>query len=114
MGKTKQESKETAGAEWNDERTRLLIRLLLKHVAGSTSENGIKEQVWQQILESFNQQFKLNWNKDQLHNRYDSLKRDYGIFKQMKNNSGFGWDPDNDTPTATEKVWEAVLKVYSL
>lgn len=43
--------------------------------------------------------------------QYEKLKKDYDIFVQMKNNSGFGWDEEAQLPTAPEAVWERYLKV---
>ncbi len=44
------------------------------------------------------------------------LKARYRMFKTLKNQSGFGWDEINKTPTAEFTVWEDLIAVsgYSL
>jgi hypothetical protein len=37
----------------------------------------------------------------------EALKEAYKTFSEVKNNSGFGWDPDVMVPTAPDSVWEA-------
>ncbi|OWZ11915.1 hypothetical protein PHMEG_00015003 [Phytophthora megakarya] len=45
----------------------------------------------------------------QLNSKVADLKKKYKTYSAMKNNSGFGWDPQTDAPIAPESVWEAIL-----
>jgi len=39
------------------------------------------------------------------------LKKRYAIFKQLKENSGFGWDEQRQMVTAPDSVWDRYLEV---
>jgi len=39
------------------------------------------------------------------------LKKKYSLLKELKNNSGFGWDEKLKLPTAPESVWEALIAI---
>jgi hypothetical protein len=45
---------------------------------------------------------------------YDKIRKDYCVFMQMKNDSRFGWDEENQLPTAGDDVWKHYLKVFYL
>ncbi|RPB12421.1 hypothetical protein P167DRAFT_574475 [Morchella conica CCBAS932] len=39
----------------------------------------------------------------------NTLKKKYDVFTALKSNSGFGWDAENQVPTAPIDVWERYL-----
>ena len=50
----------------------------------------------------------------QLHSQYAYLKKKYSVFKELKSNSGFGWDEELNIPTAPNEVWDAYIKSHPL
>lgn len=40
------------------------------------------------------------------------MKGKYQELKAIKNNSGFGWDPVTNLPTAPDEVWEEYIKAH--
>ncbi|KAH9021386.1 Myb/SANT-like DNA-binding domain-containing protein [Lactarius pseudohatsudake] len=46
-------------------------------------------------------------------NRWQRLKQEYDVVKQIRGLSGFGWDPSLNTVTAESTVWDAYIKTLS-
>ncbi|KAI9431664.1 Myb/SANT-like DNA-binding domain-containing protein [Lactarius indigo] len=46
-------------------------------------------------------------------NRWQRLKQEYDIVKELRGLSGFGWDPNLNTVTAESDVWDAYIKTLS-
>ena len=61
-------------------------------------DSGFKSASWNKILMDFNFESGLALELQQLQNLYSSLKKKWGVFKALKNCSGFGWDTNLKTP----------------
>ncbi|KAG9412454.1 hypothetical protein AC1031_015364 [Aphanomyces cochlioides] len=93
-------------AKWDTEKDAYLIKLLIRQKdAGKQSDSGFKKEAWMAILTKFNNRFACSWDKEKLKTRYNQLKSDWKLFTSLKNDSVFGWDPDEMKPTAPESVW---------
>ncbi|KAH9037596.1 Myb/SANT-like DNA-binding domain-containing protein [Lactarius pseudohatsudake] len=46
-------------------------------------------------------------------NRWQRLKQEYDVVKEIRGLSGFGWDPSLNTVTAESTVWDAYIKTLS-
>ena len=95
-------------ASWNDD----IVKEFLKHVTEEAKKDvgcvgGFKTAQWKRILDKFNEASKLNYDKDQLNSKVSELKSKYKIFKDLINNSGFGWDEATKLPTGLEKVFRS-------
>ena len=100
-------------ARWTeDSLVTFLECLLVEKRQGNFTSTGFKSDAWTRICNSFNRRSGAAYNKAQLHNQYNSLKKKYSIFEQLKNNSGFGWDEERKMVTAPDDVWERYLSVH--
>ena len=93
-----------------------LISKLIDHYScilyNSTSDSNIKSAEWTKVLNNFNEETKLNCNRQQLQSKIQSLKKQWIVFKKMKENSGWGWDHERNIPTAQDDVWAAYIKAH--
>jgi len=101
-----------ASASWNDEQRRSFIMIYRDALNGSTADNGLKKTEWTQVLSSFNTSMQCNYTKSQLQSQLQQLKSKYLIFKEIVDNSGFGWDPVTKIPTAPDDVWVRYLSAH--
>lgn len=105
--------KDGAKVDWTDENKRHFITAMLNEAAkGNFVDNGFKKQSWHAIQAEFRETSKCPYDKQQLHSHYGVLKKKYHIYKALKENSGFGVDPNNGGPTAADDVWLAYLKAH--
>jgi hypothetical protein len=47
-----------------------------------------------------------------LQNYLAQLKKKYVIFRDLMENSGFGWDDERQIPTAPDDVWDRYLQSH--
>lgn len=95
---------------WSSEMVKILIEecLVVKHSIGF-ADSGFKKQHWMLILNEFCKRSRKSVSKGKLHNKHSELKKDFGIWKELCNNSGFGWDENSNLPTAPGDVWDRYL-----
>ncbi len=100
-------------AQWNDtQRLVLIIAVKGQLDIGKTAENGLKKEAWTAILKEFNEATKCQYTKAQLQSLLATLKGKYQVFKDLKDNSGFGWDSVLLIPTAPPDVWDTYLAAH--
>ena len=97
--------KERLKVDWTSvNRTAFLDAMIEVQESGVITDSGFKTAQWTSIVEGFERRTNLVYDKQQLQNQHAELKRKYGIFSALKNNSGFGWNSDLKLPTAPCEV----------
>ncbi|KAL5788829.1 hypothetical protein ACOSP7_005778 [Xanthoceras sorbifolium] len=101
-------------AEWTPSRDACLVELFIEqHNCGRTAYNEFKNEVIKSVTRDFNKKFGLSLEENQIKNRYNVMKKDYGVVKTLLNHSGFGWDETRQMVVADDKVWESYIAVKS-
>ena len=76
--------------KWNKD---IVVDVLLQiQSQGDFAGNGFKKNQWNAIEEEFKNHSGLLYSRKQLQNYYAELKKKFGVFSILKDNSGFGWD----------------------
>ncbi|KAG7978191.1 hypothetical protein I3843_05G071800 [Carya illinoinensis] len=103
-----------AKAEWTPSRDAYLVELLIgQHNCGRTAYNEFKNEVIRSVTRDFNKKFDLNLEENQIKNRYNVMKKDYGVVKTLLGHDGFGWDETRHMVVADDKVWDNYIAVRS-
>ncbi|KAK5846080.1 hypothetical protein PVK06_002351 [Gossypium arboreum] len=59
----------------------------------------------------FKQKQKKNYEKPQLKNKWDTLKKEWRLWRELlKESTGIGWRPSKKTVDATEEWWAEKIK----
>ena len=99
-------------AEWTPSRDAYLVELFIEqHNCGRTAYNDFKNDVIRSVTHDFNKKFGLNLEEKQIKNRYNVMKKDYGVVKTLLGHIGFGWDETRQMVVADDKVWESYIAV---
>lgn len=103
-----------SGPLWNSERKEALTMAMLERVrgAGVHADNGFKKQDWAAITLLFKEKTGLSYSKQQLQSQMAILKKAYSCFKKLKDNSGFGWDSEQQLATAPQATWDAYILAH--
>lgn len=100
-------------ANWTAEQVTIFVRILRDVVlTNGATENGLKKQHWQQVVEEFNRATGADYTREQLQSKLQTLKRKYGVFAALVANSGFGWNEAHQLPTAPEEVWTNYVRAH--
>ena len=99
-------------AEWTPTRDAYLVELLIEqHKNGRTAYNEFKNEVIKSVTWEFNKKFGLNLEENQIKNRYNVMKKDYGVVKTLLSHKEFGWDETRHMVVADDKVWDSYIMV---
>ncbi|KAK7830407.1 l10-interacting myb domain-containing protein, partial [Quercus suber] len=99
--------------DWIPSMELYFIELMVDHVQrGNKADHTFNEQVWADMIESFNEKFGLKFNKNLLEDQYTFLMKQHGEISNLINHSGFTWDESQQMVTADNDVWEAYVKEY--
>lgn len=99
--------------DWIPSMELYFIELMVDHVQrGNKADHTFNEQVWADMIESFNEKFGLKFNKNLLEDQYTFLMKQHGEISNLINHSGFSWDESQQMVTADNDVWEAYVKEY--
>lgn len=101
-------------AEWTPSRDAYLVELFIEqHNCGRTAYNDYKNEVIRSVTRDFNKKFGLNLEENQIKNRYNVMKKDYGVVKTLLGHIEFGWDETRQMVVADDKVWDSYIAVRS-
>ena len=96
--------------KWNNELIDLLLECMMSEKnKGNFTSAGFKKASWTTITESFNTDRTPKFTVDVLQNKADGLKADWTVWKELKNQSGFGFDIETGLVTANDAVWAAYI-----
>ncbi|MBA0823848.1 hypothetical protein Goarm_020548 [Gossypium armourianum] len=103
-----------AKAEWTPSRDAFLVELFIEqHNCGRTAYNEFKNDVIRSVTRDFNNKFGMNLEENQIKNRYNVMKKDYGVVKTLLGHNGFDWDETRQMVVADDKVWDNYIAVRS-
>ncbi|KAJ7001447.1 hypothetical protein NC653_011768 [Populus alba x Populus x berolinensis] len=97
-------------AEWTPTRDAYLVELFIdQHNCGRTAYNEFKNEMIRSVTRDFNKRFSMNLEESQVKNRYNVMKKDYGVVKTLLTHTGFGWDESRQMVVADDKVWDSYI-----
>jgi hypothetical protein len=93
-------------------RDQYLVDLCIEHnVLSNTLSAASKKQAWNRVKDKFNEKFGTNYIKSQFQDHMLYLKRIYHFVKDVKDLSGFCWNPIEHRVTAPQSVWDDYFQV---
>ncbi|XP_030537294.2 uncharacterized protein LOC115745830 isoform X2 [Rhodamnia argentea] len=104
--------KDTFNAKWNETSTNYFVSLMVEEVKkGNRTSCTFNKTGWKNIRIAFNNKIGFQYTQVQLRNKHNKLRIQYGSFKKLLGQSGFGWDNVNKKVTVDDpSIWELHLK----
>ena len=104
-----------ARALWEDPRwTTTFCNLCVEQIEAGRRSKGasFSTKGWSILVTKFCDETGLDYDKDQLKNRWDILKTDWKVWEKLKSlDTGLGWDAKKGTIDAIDDWWDLKLKV---
>ncbi|XP_052177581.1 L10-interacting MYB domain-containing protein-like [Diospyros lotus] len=99
-------------AKWNDHTHLQFIELVEQEIQkGNRPGSFINKDGWKNLVKIFNEITRKCYDNKQLKNHWDSMKKEWTLFKQMmRGKSGLGWDESKKTIAAENAWWEQKIK----
>lgn len=100
-------------ADWTDVGKKIFIDVMLDEISkGTYTDSGFKVSSWNSIVSDFNSNTGVKYTRDQLQSQFSYMKSKCSIFRDLVDNSGFGWDTTTKLPTPPDDVWEKYLAAH--
>ncbi|KAF8395743.1 hypothetical protein HHK36_019694 [Tetracentron sinense] len=98
---------------WTEEMDRCLDKILVEQMKrGNIIDNTLKPEAYTEVVRALNERFQLDMTKDNIRNRLKTLKKQYGVLKELLAQSGFHWDETRKMVTANDSVWNNYIKTH--
>ncbi|XP_054794514.1 uncharacterized protein LOC129300020 [Prosopis cineraria] len=99
-------------ALWTTEETELFIKLALQQVKKNERKGStLSKEGWEALMQQFNALSSISYDKKQLKNKWDNLRKDWNIWDKLLNKeTGLGWDSEKNTVSAPEEWWSQKIK----
>lgn len=101
-------------ANWDDKTTKAFLDLCIDEKNKlNFNKKSLTNDGWENMYKNFRQQTDRAYGKKQL-NKFTTLKRQYKLWKNLKDKSGTGWDKNTGTITCTPEWWTDRIAVIFL
>ncbi|CAB4313924.1 unnamed protein product [Prunus armeniaca] len=97
--------------QWPSKHVEFFIHILHDHVKkGDLQASTFKTKVWSEISEELLAKCGKKCTVKQLKYKFNRLRIAHREFSDLIEHTGFGWDPNANTVTASEDVWASYIK----
>ena len=99
-------------AKWNANSTKIFANLLVEQIRlGNRPNNVFNKKAWKHIREEFNKETGSKFDRQQLKNHLDVLRKRYNYVKALLSQDGFSWDVTHCMVVAEDAVWKKYIEV---
>ncbi|XP_020686288.1 L10-interacting MYB domain-containing protein-like [Dendrobium catenatum] len=100
-------------ATWEKDVKIIFCDLCLREIElGNRPTTHFNKEGWTNLIKNFYDKTGREYDKVQLKNKWDQLKKDWKLWKELKRGStGLGWDPRKKTIDAPDEWWKEKLEV---
>uniref|UniRef100_A0A1S2Z176 L10-interacting MYB domain-containing protein-like n=2 Tax=Cicer arietinum TaxID=3827 RepID=A0A1S2Z176_CICAR len=96
---------------WPDFVTKAFIDIMVDEVTKGNMPNGVfHARTWNSMTTRLNSITNRSFKMDQLKAKMHRLRAMYREFYSLLQNTGFGWNAETNTVTASEEVWRNYLQ----
>ncbi|KAK1644978.1 hypothetical protein QYE76_062783 [Lolium multiflorum] len=102
-------------AVWDDAHVVHFISICKEEIANGNRPLGFLNPIgWKNLVEKFEARTGKNLTRTQLKNKWDSMKKEYTWFMELKiAATGLGWDDAKQTVDASKEWWDEHLQVLA-
>ncbi|BFG17670.1 hypothetical protein CerSpe_039440 [Prunus speciosa] len=108
-----QSDQDQSRAKWTTFCTKIFADLLVEQIRkGNRSSGAFSKLAWKIIRDEFNRQTGLKFDKQQLKNHLDVLRKRYNSVKAILDHPGFTWDASQSMLLAQDDVWQKYIEAH--
>lgn len=97
---------------WPDLLTKAFIDIMVDEVTKGNMPNGVfHSRTWTSMTARLNAATNRSFSVKQLKQKMHRLRAMHREFSLLLQHTGFGWDAETNTVTASEEVWQNYIRV---
>ncbi|KAI0495679.1 hypothetical protein KFK09_021982 [Dendrobium nobile] len=102
-----------APASWDLDTTLTYCDICIREIElGNRPTTHFTKEGWKNLLKNFNERTGRTYDRNQLKNKWDQLKKDWKHWKDLlRGETGIGWNPIKKTVDASNDWWNEKLQV---
>ncbi|KAK4276269.1 hypothetical protein QN277_019236 [Acacia crassicarpa] len=101
-------------ASWDKKNTKVLIDLCMMQVQkGRRKTTSLNEEGWEELVKNFMINTGKTYDKNQLKNKFHSLRGQWQCWNMLLRETGVGWDYEKKTILADHDWWEKKIAEVS-
>ncbi|GAV56764.1 Myb_DNA-bind_3 domain-containing protein [Cephalotus follicularis] len=106
--------KTTQQATWPMPLVMIFCDAIIKEIAsGGLANTHLSKEGWKNVVEAFNTSTGKDYDYHQLKNKWDQLKKDYSLWKDLiGNDTRLGWSYTKQTVNANDEWWEKKIQLF--
>ncbi|CAN6244751.1 unnamed protein product [Urochloa humidicola] len=94
-------------ADWCDENNKIACEIFADEVQKGNRETiHLSKTGYKNLIKRFKERTGLLYTRKQFKNRWDKLKSDYAIWKELNKETGLGWDETSKNIVMTDAWWK--------
>lgn len=98
---------------WPEPIIKTYIEIMVDEVTKGNMQNGVfHPRVWNSMKDKLNSMTNRSFSVKQIKQKFNRLRTKHREFSLLLQHTGFGWDAETNTVTASEEVWQAYIRVY--
>ncbi|KAL5706460.1 hypothetical protein ACHQM5_024625 [Ranunculus cassubicifolius] len=100
-------------AKWTLYLTKTLADLMVEQVYRGERHNcSFSKKAWEYMCIEFQKKTGLNWDKEQLKNRYGVMRKQHATVKSLLDLKDFSWDENLSLVMGSDQVWDKYIKAH--
>ncbi|KAK8952148.1 hypothetical protein KSP39_PZI002991 [Platanthera zijinensis] len=113
MGKPKEGG---ISANWESSHVLLYCDLCIREIElGNRPTTHFSKDGWKNLVTKFKERTGLLYDRAQLKNKWDQLKREWKLWRELKKGeTGLGWDPIKKTIDASDEWWQERIQMIPM
>ncbi|OVA18453.1 Myb/SANT-like domain [Macleaya cordata] len=98
---------------WTQEMDECMIEILIEQVnLGRKGDRGFKDQAYNAVTKALADRLGVDVSRAHMDNRLRTFRTEYRMFRTLREQSGFDWDPVKNRVTASDSTWNEYLKAH--
>ncbi|KAF6155218.1 hypothetical protein GIB67_019744 [Kingdonia uniflora] len=98
---------------WSQEMDECMIQILVEQASlRFKGERGYKDQAFHAVSEALADQLSVDVCRNHIDNRLKTLRTEYHMYRTLREQNGFCWDPYTNKVTAPDAEWNGFLRAH--
>ncbi|CAM8916184.1 unnamed protein product [Rhodiola kirilowii] len=107
------QQEQQARAKWTAYLTKILVDSMVEQAQlGNRNRTSFHKRGWISVCDEFQLKTGLNWDKEQLKNRYSVLRKQYTLASSLLALSDFSFDESTGAILAADETWDMHIKEH--